>query len=101
MIGFAAQRLMELESEALYDARHGERSAERRNQRNGYRDRDWKTRARTVELRIPKLRPAANSRLSSNLAMAGNSGSTIPSPGSFQLELRLLACVNHPIEFRP
>jgi transposase-like protein len=47
---------MELESEALCGAGHGERSAERRNQRNGYRDRDWETRAGTVELRIPKLR---------------------------------------------
>src|SRR5476651_2118571 len=56
MIGFAAQRLMELESEALCGAGHGERSADRRNQRNGYRDRDWETRAGTVELHIPKLR---------------------------------------------
>lgn len=56
MIGFAAQRLMELESESLCGAGHGERSAERRNHRNGYRDRDWETRAGTVELRIPKLR---------------------------------------------
>jgi transposase-like protein len=56
MIGFAAQRLMELETESLCGAGHGERSPERRNQRNGYRDRDWETRAGTVELRIPKLR---------------------------------------------
>src|ERR1700733_11034089 len=56
MIGFAAQRLMELETEGLCGAGHGERSADRRNQRNGYRERDWETRAGTVELRIPKLR---------------------------------------------
>src|SRR6266852_7121186 len=55
MIGFAAQRLMELESEVLCGAGHGERSAERRNQRNGYRDRDWETRAGTVELLQPRL----------------------------------------------
>jgi putative transposase len=56
MIGFAAQRLMELATDGLCGAGHGERSAERVNQRNGYRERDWQTRAGTVELRIPKLR---------------------------------------------
>ena len=56
MIGFAAQRLMELETETLCGAGHGERSDERINHRNGYRDRDWQTRAGSVELRIPKLR---------------------------------------------
>jgi putative transposase len=56
MVGFAAQRLMELEVESLTGAAHGERSPDRINHRNGYRERDWETRAGTVELRIPKLR---------------------------------------------
>ena len=56
MIGFTAQRLMALDMENLTGAAPGERNAERINQRNGYRDRIWETRAGTVELRIPKLR---------------------------------------------
>jgi putative transposase len=56
MIGFTAQRLMALEVEGLTGAAPGERSPDRINQRNGYRDRAWETRAGTVELHIPKLR---------------------------------------------
>src|SRR6185295_5426273 len=56
MIGFTAQRLMELEVDGLTGAAYGEKNADRLAQRNGYRDRVWETRAGTVELRIPKLR---------------------------------------------
>jgi transposase-like protein len=56
MIGFAAERLMQLEVQGLTGAAHGERSPERINSRNGFRDRIWETRAGSVELRIPKLR---------------------------------------------
>ena len=56
MIGFTAQRLMELEVESLTGAPRGARAPDRLTHRNGYRERDWETRAGTVELHIPKLR---------------------------------------------
>jgi len=62
MIGVAAQRLMELEVEGLIGAGYGEKSAERLVQRNGYRDRDWETRAGTVELRIRWAAPKREGR---------------------------------------
>lgn len=56
MIGFAAERLMEVEMGGLTGAAWGEKSPERLAQRNGYRERTWETRAGSVDLRIPKLR---------------------------------------------
>ena len=56
MLGFVADRLMALEAEGLCGAAPGERSPDRTNHRNGYRDRRWETRAGTVDPRIPKLR---------------------------------------------
>jgi len=56
MIEVISNRLMEMEVEGLTGAAHGERSATRKNQRNGYRERAWETRVGTVDLAIPKLR---------------------------------------------
>lgn len=56
MISFAAERVMEMEVGGLTGAPYGEKSPSRLVQRNGHRERDWQTRAGTVELRIPKRR---------------------------------------------
>ena len=48
MIGSAAERVMELEIGELTGYGYGEKSAARKVQRNGYRERDWHTRAGTV-----------------------------------------------------
>ncbi|WP_113913656.1 IS256 family transposase [Roseovarius dicentrarchi] len=56
MLAFAAERIMEAEVEARTGAAKGTRSPLREVQRNGYRDRDWDTRAGRIALEIPKLR---------------------------------------------
>lgn len=56
MLAFAADRIMEAEVELVTGAVKGARTALRENHRNGYRDRDWDTRAGRIELAIPKLR---------------------------------------------
>jgi putative transposase len=56
LLAYAAERLMAVEVDGLCGAGHGERSPARSNQRNGYRERPWDTRAGRIELKIPKLR---------------------------------------------
>jgi putative transposase len=56
MVQFMAQRLMELDVEGRCGAGYDEKTPERLNSRNGYRERTWDTRAGSVELKIPKLR---------------------------------------------
>jgi transposase-like protein len=67
MVQFMAQRLMDMDVESLCGAGYDEKSAERLNSRNGFRERSWETRTGTVALKIPKLRqgsyfPASLSR---------------------------------------
>lgn len=56
MLAEMAAMVMEKEVSARCNASLGERSGSRTNHRNGYREREWDTRAGNIELRIPKLR---------------------------------------------
>ena len=56
MVTTFAEALMGAEADAVCGAPFGERSSERTNTRNGYRAREWDTRAGSIELAIPKLR---------------------------------------------
>src|SRR5262249_19963345 len=56
MIREFAQRMMDADVEVRCNAGYGEVTPERVNSRNGYRRREWDTRAGTIELAIPKLR---------------------------------------------
>ena len=56
MVKAFAEQLMSAEADALCGAGWGERSEERTNRRNGYRERAFDTRAGTINLAIPKLR---------------------------------------------
>jgi len=51
-----SQALMELEVAQHLGAERYERSAERRGERNGYRERLWDTRVGTLDLRVPRVR---------------------------------------------
>jgi transposase-like protein len=56
MVKTFADALMSAEADAVCGAPYGQRSEDRTNSRNGYRAREWDTRAGTVELAVPKLR---------------------------------------------
>ena len=56
MVKDFAEALMSADAEAVCGAGYGERSPERVNRRNGYRERDWDTRVGSIELAVPKLR---------------------------------------------
>jgi len=56
MLAAFVQALMGADADAQCGAEYGARSPDRTNQRNGYRQREWDTRAGTIELAIPKLR---------------------------------------------
>lgn len=56
MVKTFAESLMNAEVDSICNAAYGERTPERTNSRNGYRERDWDTRAGSMELSIPKLR---------------------------------------------
>jgi putative transposase len=56
MVRTFVQTLMSAEADAICGAPYGERSDERTNRRNGYRERDFDTRAGTMALQVPKLR---------------------------------------------
>ena len=56
MMAFVVSRMMDVEVESLTGAAHGARTADRMNQRNGYRAREWHTGVGTVPVAIPKLR---------------------------------------------
>ncbi len=56
MLAYAAERIMEMEVELRTGVAKGSRSPLREVQRNGYRERDWDTRAGRIALEIPKLR---------------------------------------------
>ncbi|NBE85462.1 IS256 family transposase [Micromonospora rubida] len=56
MIKTFAQAVMSAEADAICGASYGQRSEDRVNSRNGYRVREWDTRAGTIDLAVPKLR---------------------------------------------
>jgi putative transposase len=59
MMTFVANRMMDVDVENITGAAYGERSDDRRNSRNGYRERPWHTTIGTIPVAIPKLRKSS------------------------------------------
>ncbi len=75
MVKEFAEALMSADADAVCGAGYGERSPERVNRRNGYRERDWDTRVGSIELAVPKLREGSVlPRLAAAAAPAGGAG---------------------------
>ena len=73
MIEVISNRLMEMEVEGLTGAAHGERSVTRVNQRNGYRERPWRTTLGTLLLPFRSSGRAATCHLFSQYAASNAS----------------------------
>jgi putative transposase len=56
MVKEFAEMVMSADADAVCGAGYGERTPERLNRRNGYRERQWDTRVGSIELAVPKLR---------------------------------------------
>jgi transposase-like protein len=80
MVKTFADALMSAEADALCNAEYGQVSEDRVNHRNGYRPREWDTKAGTVELAVPKLRQVTSLTGYSSDAAGPNTPSSRWSP---------------------
>jgi putative transposase len=74
MLKTFVEALRSAEADAVCGAPYRARTAERVNSRNGYRPREWDTRAGTIEVAIPSCAPGRISRTGCWNGAAGRSG---------------------------
>jgi transposase-like protein len=77
MVQEMAEALMGAEADALCGAGYGERTPERLNGRNGYREREWDTRVGTIELAVPKLRAGSTRPARVGHSLGDNAGAHV------------------------